>query len=118
MTVWYDEPETFEERQSRTDRMGFDTAQHSLPFDRVVERARSIVLPHTRRPPRGIAMPFGLPYPDSFQWRLSPDIREVLLREWPTSLAVAALPVETLFGAVIQVDYTAPEGTIELVEKA
>ena len=119
--VWYDEPETFEERQARTDRMGHQTSDtRSLPFARIVDRAYDLAKPHMRRAPRGIAMPFGIEHRALLSWRLSPDVRYVLLREWPTDPMdpISIVPAETLFGIRLDIDYKAPEGTLELVDAA
>jgi len=115
--LWYDAPESAEEARERTDRYGNRTRPEPTPFDRVVDRAYELVRPAMTRPPRGIAMPFGLEHRDSMKWRLSPDVRKIIVVGSTGYVGVSIIPREELFGVRVEVDYTAPLGTLDLIEE-
>ncbi len=117
--LWYEGPETQDEYRARHDRFGQPMYGETTPWDRIVERAHELVRPLYRRPPRGIAMPFGIPAPQEYRWRLSPDVAEVLRAHVPGDHPIEPLSpmAETLFGIALYVDYKSSDGTIELVER-
>jgi hypothetical protein len=112
MTMWYDQPETEEERAGRIDRYGNEIRPAPTAFDRVVDRAHELVRPRMIRPPRGIAMPFGLPEAVATRWRVSVDVWEVLRRGSIES------STQRLFGSEVEIDPKAEGGTLELLEEA
>lgn len=90
----------------------------STPFTRLMAHAYKLARPLMKAPPRGIAYPFGIRYSEDFQWRMSPDVWETLAAQVKSPLTVATSPlVDTLFGIVIERDFDAPDGTLELVDR-
>ena len=116
MTLWYDLPETAEEQAARRDHYGNEMYPAPAPFDRVVDRAQTLVRTHTVRPSRGLALPFGLPSPEALRWRISFDVGDVL-RRGPALSALGPLTLDSsaqLFGIHLAIDPEAPPGTLLL----
>ncbi|MES2210920.1 MAG: hypothetical protein V4515_12180 [Chloroflexota bacterium] len=118
---WYDRTESDEEHAARHDRFGNVVRPPATAFDRVIDRAHAIVYAITIRPPRGIALPFGLEETSRLRWRVAMDIYDVLRigsAGRVEFMGPSMAGVERLFGIEIAPDATAEPGAIELLEEA
>jgi hypothetical protein len=84
-------------------------------YQQLIDRAWAIARPRMRRPDRGIALPFGIDYPEAYRWRMSPDVRETIIAGSTGVVEVSVVPEERLLGVLVVVDYKAPIDTLELL---